>query len=330
MSKRVARNVTWQLWHNALASVGPVVEVRQLQPGDIDEVVARIERRLRADAQVKDHVNPVISRRPLIDTLRSAAPATWTAHRGGRLVGHLFGARLESARTLGIWVGPDGVSFDDGDVLDALYARAATEWIADGAREHYVWVLDDVAAMGPWYELGFARVHVRGALTLSARSHALPDGYRLRRGDLKDLEFALVLDHELDRAEAEGPSFALGASASNQRVEWTETLSDPETRHYVVEANGRPVAQCVTFPLLDQRGSFDRTIHLSAVVVRREHRRLSVASAMVDAALNDALAHGFLFAETAWRATNHEAARYWTRYGFTTTYARLHRTIGRF
>jgi ribosomal protein S18 acetylase RimI-like enzyme len=308
-----------------------VVEVHPLQPGDVDHVVARVEEQLRRDAAARDHINPVLSRSQLADALRSALSSTWTAHRDGRLVGHLFGARLESAEFgRGVWVGPDGVSFDDAEVLDALYAHAATTWINDGATEHFVWVLDDNVATGPWHELGFARVHVRGVLELEQRRTAPPDGYHLRRGTLDDLDVALALDDELDRAQAGGPSFSKLPSNPHQRVEWIETLGDPETRHFVVERDGRAVAQCITFPLPPQRGSFEQTIHLSGVVVVREHQHLGIARAMTDAALNDAVAQGFTFADTAWRATNHEAARYWTRYGFATTYARLHRSIGAF
>lgn len=305
-----------------------MLEVRQLQPEDIGEVVARIERRLIEDAAARDGINPVISRHELADTLRSAATITSTARREGRVVGHLFGALLESAADgPAVWTGPDGVSFDDGEVLDDLLAHAATTWIRAGATGHFVWVLDDVSATAPWYQRGYERVHVRGVLALSERHRALPDGYRLRRGTLDDLDVALVLDDELDRAEGEHPRSAVELATSIQRAEWTETLSDPETCHYIVEVIGRPVAQCVTFPQPEQRGSFERTIHLSGVVVVDEHRRLGVATAMIDAALNDAMALGYQYGETAWRATNRTAARYWTRYGFTSTYARLHRTI---
>jgi len=57
------------------------------------------------------------------------------------------------------------------------------------------------------------------------------------------------------------------------------------------------------------------------------YRNQGVARAMVDAALSDAHERGFAYAETNWRITNRQAAQYWTDYGFTTTYARFHRTI---
>jgi len=306
-----------------------VIEVHELQSGDVDVVVERIARQLAHDAAHRPLINPAFSRDLLADALHSARASTWTAHRAGRLVGHLFGARLANAtHGTGIWIGPDGVSYDDDEVLDALYAHAATHWIDAGAGEHFVWTLDDATATLPWYQLGFARVHVRGVLALGEHRHDLPPGYALRRGTAKDLDLALALDDELDAAQYAGPSFARQLSTSSQRGEWAETLADPETCHYVVDFEGTGVAQCVTYPLAPQRSSFAHTVHLSGVVVARDHRRRGVALAMVDAALEEARSRGFEFAETSWRETNREASRYWRRYGFEPTYVRLHRTIG--
>jgi ribosomal protein S18 acetylase RimI-like enzyme len=156
----------------------------------------------------------------------------------------------------------------------------------------------------------------------------LSDDYVLRRGTIDDLELAVQLDDELDRAQSEGPSFAIGLSTASQLNDWTETLGDPETNHFIVDYQGAGVAQCVTFALPTLRSSFDKTIHLSAVVVRAEHRGRGVASAMIDAAFNDAVHEGFLYGETIWRVTNRQATRFWKNFGFETTYVRLHRTVG--
>jgi len=246
------------------------------------------------------------------------------------VVGHLYGALLESAAYgRGIWIGPDGVSFDDTDVLSDLYAVAGRAWIDQGAHEHYVWVLDDISATQPWYELGFARMHARGVLALDGVARVeLPSGYAMRRATLEDLDTAVSLVEELDRAQEEGPSFSVDLDSSSQRDELAETLSDPEVRCYFAQFNGDVVGQCITYPLPERRGSFDETLHLSAVVVRDAHRRHGVARALVDAALNDARDEGFLYCETNWRVTNRRAQRYWMSYGFRPTYVRLHRTIG--
>jgi ribosomal protein S18 acetylase RimI-like enzyme len=307
-----------------------MTSVRPLEPDDIDQVVARIGDRLELDARIQPLVNPSISTQLLADALRAATDQTWVADRDSVVVGHLYGAMLESETYgNGVWIGPDGASFDNTDTLSDLYSAAGATWIEHGALEHYVWTIDDLASTQPWYELGFARMHMRGVLRLDERrDHPFPDGYSLRRGGAKDLEIAVALDDELDAVQRVGPSFSIGLDHSSKRDDLLETLEDPEVHHYVVEFGDVAVAQCMTFPLPHRRGSFERTLHLSAVTVDAEHRHLGVGTAMVDAALGHARDAGFAYVETNWRVTNRRARNYWLGYGFEPTYVRLHRTIG--
>ncbi len=304
--------------------------VRPLEANDVDQVVTRIGDRLELDARIQPLVSPSISTHLLADSLRAASAQTWVADHDGVVVGHLYGAMLESETYgNGVWIGPDGASFDTTDVLSDLYSAAGATWIERGALEHYVWTIDDLASTQPWYEMGFARMHMRGVLRLEARDiHSLPEGYSLRPGGIDDLDIALALDDELDAVQRVGPSFSIGLDHSSKRDDLIETLEDPEVRHYVVQFDDAAVAQCITFPLPPRRGSFDHTLHLSAVTVDAEHRHLGVGTAMVDAALRDAYDGGFQFVETNWRVTNRRARNYWLTYGFEPTYVRLHRTIG--
>jgi ribosomal protein S18 acetylase RimI-like enzyme len=177
--------------------------------------------------------------------------------------------------------------------------------------------------------MGFARMHMRGVLALERDfDHAFPNGYALRRGTVDDLDIAVALDDELDAVQRVGPSFSIGLDHASKRDDLLETLEDPEVRHYIVECEGHAVAQCITFPLPTRRGSFDHTLHLSAVTVGAEHRYRGVGTALVDVALGDAQRAGFEYVETNWRVTNRRARNYWLGYGFEPTYVRLHRTIG--
>ena len=304
--------------------------VRSLESSDVDGVVQRIVARLGDDAALQPLVSPTLDTELLAESLQHAVEQTWVAERDGELCGHLFGAILESeSYGNGVWIGPDGASFDDTDVLSELYSVAGARWIEHGALEHYVWTLDDVTSRQPWYDLGFARMHLRGVLALvGPRPSSVPEGYAVRRGGVDDIDVAVALDDELDAVQKSGPSFSIGVDHASKRDELLETLADPEVHHYVVDYDGAAVAQCITFPLPPRRGSFDETLHLSAVTVSSEHRRRGVGTAMINAALNDAAAAGFNYVETNWRVTNRHAQRYWLRYGFEPTYVRLHRTIG--
>jgi ribosomal protein S18 acetylase RimI-like enzyme len=304
--------------------------VRRLEPRDVDVVVSRVKERLSDDARRNPLLNADFSSEHFSRALNDAIEKTWVSEVDGRVVGHLYGALLESVEYgNGVWIGPDGVSFDGVDQLAELYATAGATWIERGALEHYVWVFDDPEDTTPWYELGFARMHVRGVLSLNEeRGHRLPLGYSVRRGGPEDLELALVIDATLDEAQRRGPSFSISFEHASRAEEMLEALEDDEVHYYVVENSGVGVAQCLTFPLEPRRGSFDDTLHVSAVAVLPDHEHLGVARALIDHALNDALAAGFGHVETNWRVTNRRANHFWVRYGFRPTYVRLHRTIG--
>ncbi len=300
-----------------------------LTPADADDVADRVRRALADDAALQPMVSADADREGLLDSLAAAAPHTWVARRLGAVVGHLSGARLDSAAYgRGVWVPPDGASYDDADVLADLYAAAGEAWVGDGALEHYAWVLDTGARTAPWMELGFARMHQRGVRPVGdPRPARLADGLALRVGGPDDLDAAVELSAALDRAQALGPSFSR-VEGGDDRADLAEALADPEVTHFLVERDGAPVAQCLTFALPHRRGAFPATVHLSAVSVAEGERGRGLGAALVDHALAAARAAGFAYAETNWRVTNRAAARFWVARGFTPTYVRLHRTIG--
>jgi ribosomal protein S18 acetylase RimI-like enzyme len=302
--------------------------VRPLEPEDLGEVVERVAAKLSNDAARNSLINPTFSSREFRRALAQVRDHTWVALRGSEIVGHLYAAVVESAEHgWGAWIGPDGVSFDDQSVLAELYDEASAAWRVRDVREHFVWVLDDEVEFAPWWHLGFSPAHVRGVLALATRPTAIvPDGYHLRRGSVADLDVALMLDRVLDDAEHQGAHPSSDDVPTTRREEWRELLADEEVHHYLVEVAGEAVAQCVTYPLAPQRGSFDGTLHVSAVVVLAAHEHRGVARSLISAALDDAERSGFHFAEVSWRVTNRRASQFWGRYGFVPTYVRLRRT----
>ncbi len=302
--------------------------VRELHDGDADQVVARVEEQLGHDASLNPLVNSELDRALLRDSFRHIADPAWVYDATGRIAGHLYGALLADSTRMSVWTGPDGASFDDAEVLSELVEEATAIWRVRGAKAHYVWCLGEPARIKHWTDLGYARVSVRGAMTLD-RGHprALPGGYSIRRGTFADLDRAIELDAVLDAAQGVEARSMTRVEREANREELMDTLDDPETHHYVVECNKRVIAQCVTFPAPPRRGSFDATLHLSEVVVDPRHQRRGVANAMLDTAFADGLAHGFRFAETQWRVSNLGATLFWTSYGFQPTYVRLQRTL---
>jgi len=301
--------------------------VRTLQSADLEQIAMRVGDSLARDARRNALVNPDFSPDVFVAALGSASDQTWVDEEDGLVVGHLFGAILDSVEHgRGTWIGPDGVSFDDDDILAALYDEAGATWSKRGATEHFAWVFDADDDTRPWLALGFVPVHRRGVRSLSTvPAETFPAGYVIRRGGVNDLALAVELDRLIDPAQSTDSTPPPNDVAV--RAGWRELLDDDEVRHYVVEHGGQGVAQCVTYPLDPRRGSFDRTIHLSAVAVQHGHEHRGVARAMVAAALLDARSARFLYAEANWGVTNHRAEQFWLRYGFARTYVRLRRSM---
>jgi len=309
-----------------------VLNLESLSEATLDDVVLRVEQK-----QARLHANnPLICAQVDADLVSSAL---WSvrddvlvARRGDVVVGHLRGITLENdifGRT--VWINPEGLSYDDADVLEALYVELGTRWLNDNVTRHVVWVPDDPREEEAWRELAFARWHRRGVLDLSTtKATPVPEGYRLRRGSFADIDTAIDLDSEINRAEARGPSFVRQDQSTSPSDEWEEILTDPDVEYRVVEYDGVAVAQCASFGLPQRIGSFPATIHVSAVSVREPHRRRGVATSMVLDALASAREQGFTHGETNWRVTNRVASRYWPNFGFTPTYVRLQRSVGRY
>jgi len=302
--------------------------VRNLHISDARTVVDRIVRRLNDDARRQPLVNPHLDEELLYDTILQATSATWVAQDERGVVGHLYAAVLaDPVTSFNAWTGPDGASYDDEIILHQLVALASESWRRAGATHHYSWSLGDPDRTDPWRALGYDARSVRGVMRIVKRDvRRLPTGAVLRLAERNDVERALELDHVIDLAQGE-PKATTRKDLRTTRRELLALLEDPEVRHYVVEADGRVLAQAITFPLPARRGSFDETLHLSEVVVDPSEQGQGIASAMIDEVLEQARRHGFRYVEAQWRVTNEQASSFWPRYGLTPTYVRLGRTL---
>ena len=294
--------------------------IRNLDAEDIGFIASRVANRLRYEAEQNPLINPLFDADAFESALFGARAGTWVCDEGS-LTGHIYGAVLQRAsEQSGVWIGPDGVSFDSPSDLKELYEVASTEWKSRGAHEVFVWVLNTESSLQPWRDLGFETVHEHGVMKLDAlRSRPLANEYVVRLGGPQDLSTALALDDLLEQYQGGD----VEASRASREEDLIETIEDPDTSYFIVENDGDPVAHCVSFPLPPRRSSHDETAHLSDVVVLENHRRRGIATALIDEALNHAHQEGARFAEVNWRSTNVQAKAFWLDYGFTSTYVRL-------
>ena len=298
--------------------------VRHLEEEDVAFIVSRVARRLTHEAQQNPLINAHFDADAFETALHGARGATWVCDEGS-LTGHIYGAALQgSSESTDVWIGPDGVSFDSVETLRNLFETALSEWRTQGAKEIFVWVLNDESSIAPWHELGFEVVHEHGVLRLAALKHrGFPPGYKIRLGGREDLSTAIALDDLLELHQGGDAD----SSRASREEDLTETIEDPDTSYFIVEYEGDPVAHCVSFPLPPRRSSHDATAHLSDVVVIEQHRRSGIATALIDEALSAAKSEGAEYAEVNWRSTNLQAKSFWLNYGFTSTYVRLRATL---
>ena len=295
---------------------------------DIDDVVARAARQIALDATSNPLINPEFAAHALGDALLRSPEPPWVLERDRRLCGHLYGALLGQDGRTAVWTGPDGYSYDDDAGCAMLVEKASHHWRTRGALEHFVWCLEEPERLSAWTALGFVRFSTRGSLALErGHTHTHHDDYLVRRGEHRDLAAVLDLDEQLDVAQGDRPNRRTINEREAAHLEIEETLEDPETNHFVVEANGRVIAQCITFPAPPRRGSFPNTVFLSEVVVDQDYRQRGVGRLLIDDALEHARNEGFEYCETQWRTSNEGASHYWTNYGFAPTYARLRRAL---
>jgi len=305
-----------------------VSPVRRGVKSDASAVAQRVADQLLHDARLEPLVSPDLPRADFESSLAASQSPFWVDDANGHLRGHLYGATfadpLHGRQT---WTGPDGFSFDNEDVLDDLLRWAHSEWRDDGSLAHLVWALAGHGTQ-PWVERGYRVASVRGSRVLDeVEEPTWPAGQRLRLGTPADLEAALDFDAMIDEAQGLDPAALSDAQRAAGVADVSELLEDPDTRYFILEVDGRPGAQCVTYRLPSLRGNFEDTIYLGSLAVRPELRRRGLAGLLVAAALADARREGFGHAEVRWHIDNHAATALWSALGFQPTYVQLRTSL---
>ncbi len=308
-----------------MARVSPV---RRGTRSDAPAIAQRVAVQLARDASNEALISTHFSRPEFETALANAVTALWVDESHGRIRGHLYGANFDDPlRGRQTWTGPDGYSFEIPDVLDNLCEHAYREWRDQGSSAHLVWAAA-VGATMTWLERGYAIIGVRGARALEgAPSLAWPEGHRVRRGTRADLATALAFDRQIDLAQGVDHDALTLEQREASEADVIELLEDPECHYYLLEVDGRPVAQCVTFPLPALRGNFDATVYLSSLAVHPAWQRRGLASALVKEVLRAAVAEGHRYGEARWHADNVAATAFWSSVGFRPTYLQLRRSL---
>lgn len=302
--------------------------VRRGTKNDAPAIAQRVVEQLARDAKLEPLVCERFSRQEFEYALANSTSTLWVDDANGQLRGHLYGITLDGVLDgLQTWSGPDGYSYDFSNVLDNLCEWAYNGWREQGSRAHLVWALAGSGTQ-EWVDRGYHFVSVRGSLALGEKFEVTwPPTGRLRRADSDDLPTALMFDHYIDEAQGLDVESLTPEQILSNQSDLIDVLDDPDSHYFIVDVEGRPAAQCVTFALPPLRGNFPHTIHLGSLAVAPDFRRHALATTLVHHTLNEAFDAGYRHAEVRWHIDNEAATSFWSSLGFRPTYVLLRRPL---
>ena len=302
--------------------------VRRGVKSDAPAIAQRVAEQLARDAKLEPLVSDVFSRQEFEFALAHSTSPIWVDDSNGRIRGHLYGATFDDPLYgRQTWSGPDGFSYEFQNVLDNLCEWAYGTWREQGSHTHLVWALAGNGTQD-WIERDYEIVSVRGARALDAPvEFTWPPGHEVRRGDPDDLAAALEFDRQIDQAQGVDTETLTREQREANEADLVELLDDPECHYYLLEVDGHPAAQCVTFPLPELRGNFKNTLYVGSLAVSPEFRRRGLATMLMHEVLNVAFDTEYRYAEVRWHINNESATSLWSSLGFRPTYVQLRHAL---
>jgi ribosomal protein S18 acetylase RimI-like enzyme len=141
---------------------------------------------------------------------------------------------------------------------------------------------------------------------------------RVRRATPADLPSLLVLFQELDRMQRDWRVFTPRPGFYDEiGRKYRAAMHDPDVLIAVAEDAGEVVGMAAAEVRAPSRFSDERTLELSAVVVRSDRRREGIGRELVREALRFAGVRDLPWIELSTFAPNAAAAQFWETLGFT-------------
>jgi GNAT superfamily N-acetyltransferase len=307
-----------------------MAHVVEFEPGHVAGSAAVLARRHAAHRAVTASLPPIASfDEQVTSELEGATGAV--ALDGERVVGYLIGRHDADEGGPRVWSGVAGHAADEPELLRDLYAVAASRWVAEGLRRHFVFAPALPAHVDPWFRLSFGASAIQAARPSADGFGPLPRDVTVRRVEPRDVPVAARLERLLFLSLLESPSFSAITADPVERYEeeWRQLLDDEATYvGFVAELDGVVVGEAFLYrrPAGDLRVP-PSSIDLASAVVDPSCRRRGVATALAASAVAWARDHGIETVITDWRMTNLLASRTWPRLGFAPTFQRLYRVV---
>lgn len=207
------------------------------------------------------------------------------------------------------------------DVLRAMYAQLADEWVEAGCIGHYPSVpVSEPELIDAWFSLGFGQDNVVGTRSTAASAERpLPAGIVVRRAGAEDEESIQRLYDGLEEHLERSPAFhARRPEVRRERKELRERITRDGPGVYLVAARGDRVMGVQNWDRTRKGHPYvpEDCIELQHAFVAEEERRKGVGRALFNAGLAWAREGGYERCVVDWEPANLGGNRFWRGHGF--------------
>lgn len=256
---------------------------------------------------------------PLLENLADHGSGV-VALDGRRLVGFLAAYFIDTFRGRPSIFSPEwgnGASLGASRrIYEAMYPKAAPEWLRRGAETHLISLFShDAEALEGWWWAGFGRMvcdAVRPVEPIADESRHVD----VRRAGPGDIRAVMAMERDL-KAHLMAPPVYLLREAPEDRATWDARLRDPNVAIWLASAAGRPMGFLHQGPATDTACDVivdEKTTSITGAYVIPEERGRGVATALLAHALLWAKEHGYRCCAVDFEAMNVPASRFWLRY----------------
>lgn len=255
---------------------------------------------------------------PLLQNILQAGCPGVAAIDKGKLIGFLTGWQMPSFRGKKSTYSPEWANATTTEnsqlIYEELYSRLADIWVAEQYVDHYLSLFaNNVQALKVWYWMNFGMISVdalRGLDALQSQN----DVY-IRRADSKDIELVIELHEALRQYMKGSPIYLL--TDKKDRNFYTEWLQNPEKVVWLAYWHDEPAAFIRMGPADDDVCTIiydEKTTSIYAAYTQENVRSEGIATAMLDHALQAALASGYERCAVSFEPMNLLGARFWLKY----------------
>jgi GNAT superfamily N-acetyltransferase len=302
--------------------------IRAFTDGDLDAAAALLAERHRRHCMAQPLLAAERDFRAEVEALWQKEGAAGAFAEGGYVLGW---SRPDSVWGPNIWVEAAGHAAAEPELVRDLYEFAASQWVEQGLKAHYVLVpASDEGLVDAWFRLSFGAQHAQGVIEIP--DVAWPTGVRV--AEERDVDAMIELAPFLNRHQRRSPVFSPASSWTDEevRTEILEDLAKDEVGNLVAELDGRVVGNFFVCPieLSNEHAGLARlpgAAFLGFAITHPDARGSGAGVALTDACFAWARERGYRTMLTDWRVTNLLSSRFWPRRGFHPSFMRLHRLI---